>query len=375
MTTVTPLNPPRRTLLGPGPSDVPASVSRAMSAPTLGHLDPAFLAIMDEIRAMLRAVLLTDNEWTMPMSGTGSAGMETCMVNLIEPGDDVLIGSHGVFGGRMAEVARRCGANVVVAEGPWGRALDPELLRAAAGGKSFKLVAIVHAETSTGVLQDLAPFRAIADECDALLLADMVTSVAGHRVALDEWGVDAMYSGTQKCLSCPPGLAPVSFSPRAVEVFTKRKTPVQSWYLDLNLLGGYWGEQRAYHHTAPINMLYGLHEALRLVLEEGLEARWARHARHAAMLVEGLAELDLEPIVPADERLTPLTAVRIPDGIDDAAVRRHLLQHFDVEIGGGLGPMKGQAWRIGLMGEGSSERNVALCLAGLKSALAEQRGA
>lgn len=374
MTNVTPIDPPRRTLMGPGPSDVPASVLRAMAAPTLGHLDPEFLRIMDEIRDMLRAVLLTDNDWTLPMSGTGSAGMETCMANLIEPGDDVLVGIHGVFGGRMAEVARRCGANVVTAEGEWGRALDPQRLRDAAGGRAFKLVAIVHAETSTGVLQDLAPIREIADECGALLLADMVTSVAGHRVALDEWGVDAMYSGTQKCLSCPPGLAPTSFSARAAEAIQNRSAPVQSWYLDLGLINGYWGGERAYHHTAPINMLYGLHEALRLVLAEGLEARWERHARHAAMLVEGLAELGLEPIVPAAERLTPLTSVRIPDGIDDAAVRRHLLEHYDLEIGGGLGPMKGQAWRIGLMGEGSSERNVALCLAGLESALAAQRG-
>lgn len=355
--------------MGPGPSDVDDGVLSAMARPTLGHLDPDFLAIMDEIRAMLRAVFRTGNELTMPMSGTGSAGMETCIVNLVEPGDRVLVGIHGVFGTRMAEVARRTGAEVVEVHGAWGRALSADAFLEAAAGRPFDLVGVVHAETSTGVLQPIPPLREVADELGALLLVDCVTSLAGHPVEIDAWGVDAAYSGTQKCLSCPPGLAPVTFSARAVERMGRRTHPVQSWYLDLSLIRGYWGEERSYHHTAPINMLYGLHEALRLVLEEGLDARFERHARLAAKLREGLGGLGLELPVPSDERLNPLTVVSIPGGVEDALVRRHLLDHFGLEIGGGLGPMKGKAWRIGLMGAGCSERNVALCLAGLHSAL------
>lgn len=372
MSIPSPIDPPRRTLMGPGPSDVEPSVLRAMAAPTLGHLDPAFLAIMDEVRDMLRAVLRTENELTMPMSGTGSAGMETCLVNLIEPGDAVLIGVNGVFGTRMCEVARRAGAEVTAVEGEWGRALSGEQFAEAAGGRQYKLVCVVHAETSTGVHQPLAPIKAVADACGALLVCDMVTSVGGHEVSLDEWGVDAMYTGTQKCLSCPPGLSPISFSARAAEVLRARKTPVQSWYLDLSLIASYWGGERAYHHTAPINMLYGLHEALRVVLEEGLQARWDRHARNAAALVAGLEAMGLEMVVPADERLAPLTAVRIPEGVDDGAVRKRLLEQYDLEIGGGLGPMKGVAWRIGLMGAGSSRHNVSLCLEALRGALSAE---
>ena len=305
----------------------------------------------------------------MPMSGTGSAGMETCMVNLLEPGDRVLVGVNGVFGTRMAEVARRCGAEVTEVKGEWGRAFEADMLRAGAEHARYDLVAVVHAETSTGVLQPIPPVRELADELGALLLIDCVTSLAGHAVEIDGWRVDAAYSGTQKCLSCPPGLAPVTFSPRAVEKMRARKTPVQSWYLDLSLIQGYWGEERSYHHTAPINMLYGLHEALRLVLEEGLDARFERHRRHSEMFCAGLAPLGLAPRVPEAERLAPLTTVAIPEGVDDAAVRGHLLQHYGLEIGGGLGPMKGNTWRVGLMGAGSTERNVKLCLAALREAL------
>ena len=367
-----PLDPPRRTLLGPGPSVIAPSVLSALAKPTLGHLDPAFLEVMDQIREMQRRVMGTENELTLPMSGTGSSGMETCFANLVEPGDTVLVGVNGVFGTRMAEVARRCGAEVTAVEGEWGRALSPEQFESAAGGRSYDLLCAVHAETSTGVLQPIAPLRDVADRLGAMLLVDCVTSLGGLPVELDAWGVDAAYSGTQKCLSCPPGLSPVSFSARAADRLRARTRPVQSWYLDLTLIASYWGSERAYHHTAPINMLYGLHEALRLVLEEGLEARTARHELNARALVAGLGALGLEPRVPEAERLAPLTAVSIPEGVDDAAVRRFLLAEFDLEIGGGLGPMKGNTWRIGLMGAGSTRANVTLCLAGLQAALAAQ---
>lgn len=360
--------PERRVLMGPGPSDVDPLVLSALARPTLGHLDPDFLRIMDEVRGMLRAVFQTENQMTLPMSGTGSAGMETCMANLLEHGDRVLVGVNGVFGTRMAEVARRCGAEVTEVHGEWGRAFTGEALRAGAEHDRYDLVAVVHAETSTGVLQPVAPVREVADDLGALLLLDCVTSLAGHPVEIDAWGVDAAYSGTQKCLSCPPGLAPVTFGPRAAERMARREAPVQSWYLDLSLIQGYWGEERSYHHTAPINMLYALHEALRLALLEGLEARYDRHARNAEALRAGLGALGFELPVPADERLNPLTVVRVPDGVEDAAVRSFLLEHYGLEIGGGLGPMKGKAWRIGLMGAGSTERNVALCLAGLGAA-------
>ena len=363
------INPPQRILLGPGPSDVAPSVSNAMSRPTLGHLDPEFLRIMDEIRDMLRTVFGTKNELTFPMSGTGSAGMETCFVNLVEPGDEVLVCINGVFGTRMADVARRCGAKVTEVQGEWGRAFEADAIRAAAAGKQFKLLAIVHAETSTGVLQDIPSVKQVANECGALLLVDCVTSLAGHELKVDEWGIDAAYSGTQKCLSCPPGLSPVTFSPRAQDVLAARKTPVQSWYLDLSMIANYWGSERAYHHTAPINMLYGLHESLRLVLEEGLQQRIERHARNSRALVAGLEAMGLEPRVRAEERLAPLTAVAIPEGVDDAVVRSFLLDQFSIEIGGGLGPMKGNTWRIGLMGSASTRGNVTACLAGLRAAL------
>jgi len=369
------LSPTARVLMGPGPSPTAPSVYEALSKPTLGHLDPEFILIMDEIRDMQRAVMGTQNELTMPMSGTGSSGMETCLVNLIQPGDKVLVGVNGVFGTRMVDVARRCGAKVTEAQSEWGRALDPELLREAANGEAHHLVCVVHAETSTGVLQEVGPVKEVADELGAMLLLDCVTSVGGLRVSLDEWGVDAAYSGTQKCLGCPPGLSPVSFSARAQAALEAREHAVQSWYLDLTMIANYWGSERAYHHTAPINMLYGLHEALRLVLEEGIDEREARHRLHSAALVAGLEAMGLSPRVPEAERLPPLTAVSVPDGIDDAAARAHLLEHHNLEIGGGLGPMKGNTWRIGLMGAGACRENVELCLAALHDAMGAQGSA
>jgi alanine-glyoxylate transaminase/serine-glyoxylate transaminase/serine-pyruvate transaminase len=369
---VVPFFPPTRVLMGPGPSDVPPAVLEALARPTIGHLDPRFLSLLDEVRAMLRTCLGTSNELTLPMSGTGSLGMETCFVNLLEPGDRVLIGVNGVFGERMTDVARRCGAEVTAAQVPWGRALDVGELKKAAGGRPHKLVCIVHAETSTGAQTRIAPFRALADELGALLLVDAVTSLGGIAVDMDRAGVDALYSGTQKCLSCPPGLAPVSFSARAQAALSARKTPVQSWYADLSMITKYWGGERLYHHTAPINMLYGLHEALRLALEEGLEARFARHALHGRALCAGLEALGLELPVPADERLPQLTLVRIPDGIDDLRVRKALLAQYGLEIGGGLGAFKGKAWRIGLMGASSSKKHVMLCLGALADVLAQE---
>ena len=359
----------KRVLMGPGPSDVPPEVLAALARPTIGHLDPAFLKVLDETQQMLREVYGTDNELTLPISATGSAGMETCFVNLVEPGDQVLICRHGVFGGRMAEVAGRCGAEVTIVDAPWGRAIDPDDVAKAAKGGVFKVLALVHAETSTGVLQDLGPFRTIADSCGALLLVDAVTSLAGVPVELDRHGVDAAYSGTQKCLSCPPGLSPVSFSERARQIIAKRTLPVQSWYLDLSLIGQYFGGQRVYHHTAPVNMIVGLHEALRLVLDEGLDRRYQRHRAQASALHQGLEALGLELLVPAEIRLPPLTLVRVPAGVDDAMVRRRLLDEYDLEIGGGLGEFKGKAWRIGLMGASATAEHVALCLRALGAVL------
>ena len=358
-----------RVLMGPGPSDVTTRVLEALSRPTIGHLDPVFLEVLDETQAMLRQVFGTENALTLPMSASGSAGMETCFVNLLEPGDHALICRNGVFGGRMAEVARRCGAEVTMVDAPWGKAIDPDDVAKAAKQRGFKVLAVVHAETSTGVLQDLTPFRAIADSCGALLLVDAVTSLAGVPVDVDHMGIDAVYSGTQKCLSCPPGLSPVSFSERARQLLSTRATPVQSWYFDLNLVGQYFGGERVYHHTAPVNMIVALHEALRLVLEEGLEARYARHREQADALEQGLQSLGLELPVDESVRLPPLTLVRIPEGIDDRGVRTKLLRDHGLEIGGGLGDFKGKAWRIGLMGASATPRHVELCLRALREAL------
>lgn len=367
-------SPPVRWLMGPGPSQVPPAVASAMARPTIGHLDPDFLRLMDEVKDMLRAVFGTENACTLPMSGTGSAGMETCVVNLVEPGSRVLIGVNGVFSTRLVEVARRAGAELTAVDVEWGRAVDPEALEKAAAGRKFDLVATIHAETSTGVLQPLAGLRALAERLGALFLADTVTSLGGVAVDLDANGVDAAYSGTQKCLSCPPGLAPVSFSERALARLAQRQAPVQSWYLDLSLITRYWGagQERVYHHTAPINALYGLHEALRLVLEEGLAARQARHSLHARALAAGLEALGLRLPVPAGERLPPLTLVSVPDGVDEARVRRWLLEQYQLEIGGGLGKFKGNAWRIGLMGASATREHVSLCLTALGQALRAQ---
>lgn len=367
-----PLVPSKRLLMGPGPSEVAPSVLRVMSAPTLGHLDPEFLQVMDEISAMLRVVFGTKNRLTMPMSGTGSAGMETLFVNLLQPGSRALIGVNGVFGTRMAEVAKRCGAEVVTVQTDWGEVFSPDDFRSAAQGGKFDVLAIVHAETSTGAAQPLEGFREVADSCGALLLADCVTSLAGMPVELDRFGIDAAYSGTQKCLSCPPGLAPVSFSERAEEVMANRQAPSQSWYLDLGLIAKYWGGERAYHHTAPINQLYGLHEALRLTLEEGLDARFARHAANGQTLAQGLEAFGLSLWVDPQHRLAQLTSVRLPEGFDDARGRSFLLNEFGIEVGGGLGPMAGKVWRIGLMGYGSTRSNVEQCLTAIRAALAEQ---
>ncbi len=363
----------KRVLMGPGPSDVPDEVLAALSQPTIGHLDPEFLRILDQTQAMLRTVFGTKNALTLPISATGSAGMETCFVNLLEPGDQALVCQNGVFGGRMAEVARRCGADVTIVQAPWSRAIDPDDVARIAKTRAFKVLALVHAETSTGVLQDLSPFRAIADSCGALLLVDAVTSLGGVPVEVDRMGVDAVYSGTQKCLSCPPGLSPVSISARAQQVIAKRKTPVRSWYLDLSLIGGYFGQERVYHHTAPVNMIFALNAALRLVLDEGLEARYARHRAQAQALYEGLEGLGLELAVEEAVRLPPLTLVRIPRGVSDGEVRTKLLTDHDLEIGGGLGELKGKTWRIGLMGASATPRHVSLCIEALREALPRAR--
>ena len=360
-----PLNPPTRLLMGPGPSNVSPSVLAAMSLPLVGHLDPVFVKLMEEVKAMLREVFITTNEMTFPISGTGSAGMEFCCVNLIEPGDEVIIGVNGVFGTRMVDVAERCGARVTKVEAPWGQIIEPAQIAAALEKCKPKVVAVVHAETSTGALTPVEEISRLAHNAGALMVLDTVTSLGGCPERLDEWGIDAVYSGTQKCLSCPPGLSPVSLSPRALQVATSRKTKVQSWYLDVNLLASYWGQDRVYHHTAPISMNYALHEALRLALVEGLPARWARHERNHKALKAGLAAMGLEIASQPGHQLWQLNAVRVPAGVDEAAVRRRLLNDFNIEVGAGLGPLKGKIWRIGLMGETSNPTNVCACLSAL----------
>ena len=357
--------------MGPGPSDVSVRVLQAMAAPTIGHLDPAYLAIMDQTRSMLRQVFRTGNEMTMAVSGTGSAGMECCVVNLIEPGDEMIVCVNGVFGTRMRDVAERAGAVVHAIEVPWGHSFDPQMIAdALAQHPQTRVLGIVHAETSTGAHQPLEEISRLVHDAGALLLVDAVTSLGGMEVRVDDWRIDAIYSGTQKCLSCPPGLAPVSFSPAALDRVMNRKHKVASWYLDVSMLAQYWGSDRVYHHTAPINMTYALHEALRIVLEEGLEPRIARHAANHRALRAGLEALGLNYIPPRS--LTTLNAVHVPEGVDDAAVRKTLLTEFGIEIGAGLGPFKGKAWRIGLMGHASTRRNVLLVLAALQAALSAQ---
>lgn len=364
----------RRILLGPGPSEVHPRVLRAMSTPLVGHLDPEFVALMEQVKQMLRDAFRTRNRLTLPLSATGSAGMEAVLVNLLEPGDAALVCVAGVFGGRMAEIARRAGADVTQIEVPWGEVLDPSRVRTAlaslaAQGKPARLVSIVHAETSTGARQPLEEIGRVAREHGALFVVDAVTSLAGCALEVDGWGIDACYSGTQKCLSCPPGLSPVTFSEAALERIRRRARPVQSWYLDLSLIEQYWGDARVYHHTGPISMVYALYEALRIVFEEGLEARFRRHHHHYRALVAGLEALGLEMAVPSDHRLPMLNSVRVPEGVDEAAVRRRLLEGEGIEIGAGLGPWKGRVWRIGLMGESSTRANVLLVLAALGEAI------
>ena len=371
--TIPGLNPPLRTLLGPGPSNVHPRVSQALAAPVVGHLDPAFLEIMDQTMVLLREVFQTSNEVTLPISGTGSAGMEAAIANLVEPGDTIVVGVNGLFGQRMCDVAERYGANVVTVEAEWGQPLDPDAVRRALQTAATpKVLAVVHVETSTGVIQPLPDLAAAAHENGALFLVDAVTSLSGSDLRVDEWGIDLAYSGTQKCLGVPPGLAPITMNDAAREALHHRSEKVRSWYLDLSMIENYWGEGRTYHHTAPISMIYALHEGLQLIHEEGLEARFARHRQNSAALRAGLEALGLQLVVSEPHRADPLTTVYVPDGADDAAARRDLLQRHGIEIGGGLGPLRGRIWRIGLMGHSSTGENVLLLLNALGDVLSLQ---
>lgn len=359
-----------RTLLGPGPSTVHPRVLRAMAHPPVGHLDPQFISLMNEIQQMLRAAFQTENQLTIPMSGTGSAAMEASLCNFIEPGDSVLIGVAGYFGERLCEMARRYGAELRRIDVAPGEVFTPDQIETELKRKPAKLVALVHAETSTGALQPLEGMADIVHRYGGLLIADCVTSLGGVPIKIDEWGIDIAYSCSQKCLGAPPGLGPLTVSPRARHVLQSREIPVANWYLDLTLLAKYWGNDRTYHHTAPVNMDYALHEALRMVMEEGLEARFGRHRANAELLWAGLEDMGLELFVPIDHRLPPLTTVKIPDGVDDAEVRKQLLDTYNIEIAGGLGQTKGRVWRIGLMGFSSQPQNVLMLLAALKRLIA-----
>ena len=373
MTSASQVNPAERILMGPGPSSVPHRVLRALSAPTLGHLDPQYLAIMDETCEMLRQVFRTANKLTSPVSGTGMAGMECIATNLLEPGDEAIVCVNGVFGSRMKDVMERCGATVHAIEAPWGDIISKEQVAAALDAHpKAKLLGIVHAETSTGALQPLEGLSAFCREKGALLIVDAVTSLGGHELRVDDWGIDAIYSGTQKCLSCPPGLSPVSFGDRALAVMDARKTKVQSWYLDVSMLrkyytGGAGGGGRVYHHTAPINMTYALRESLAILLEEGLDARIERHRIMHLRLRAGLEKLGLRYV--PKHSLHTLNCIHAPEGRDEAAIRKRLLEEYGIEIGAGLGPMAGKAIRIGLMGHSASQRNVDLVLAALAEIL------
>ena len=365
-------HPPQRTLMGPGPSDVSPRVLEAMARPTLGHLDPVFVQFMDELKGLLQFAFRTENPLTMPISGPGSVGMETCFVNLVEPGDTVVVCVNGVFGGRMKENVVRCGATPVVIEDEWGRSVDPAKVEdALTSHPEAKILAFVHAETSTGARSDAELLVRLAHDHDCLVIADTVTSLCGIPVLLDEWGVDAAYSGSQKCLSCTPGLSPVSFGSRAVELIRGRKTPVRSWFMDTNLVMGYWGtnEKRSYHHTAPINALYGLHEALVILAEEGLERAWERHQRHHLALRAGFEALGLRLTVPEAERLPQLNVIEVPEGVDEARVRGRLLDEYQLEVGAGLGALAGKVWRIGLMGHSCNLKNVLLCVGAFETIL------
>lgn len=369
----TSFHPPKRVLMGPGPTTVSDRVLSAMARPTIGHLDPAFVVFMDSLKELLRAVFQTKNDLTFPVSGPGSAGMELCFVNLVEPGEKVVVCINGVFGARMRENVERCGGIPIVLEFDWGRAVDPEAVRKALKTHAdAKIVAFVHAETSTGALSDAESIIKVAKENGCLTIMDAVTSLAGVPVLVDEWGVDAVYSGSQKCLSCPPGLSPVTFNAKAVDKIKNRKSKVQSWFLDLTLVMSYWGSasKRTYHHTSPINALYGLHEGLVMLFEEGLANSWKRHQDMHLKLANGLQNLGLELIVPPAERLPQLNAVQVPQGVDEAKVRERLLDEFGLEIGAGLGRMAGKIWRIGLMGGSATEWHVDFCLRSFEKVLA-----
>lgn len=374
--TIRSFHPPQRTLMGPGPSDVYPRILEALGRPTIGHLDPVFVAMMEEIKELLRYAFQTKNALTMPVSAPGSAGMETAFVNLVEPGDKVVICQNGVFGGRMKENVERCGATAVMVEDAWGTAVDPNKAEdALKANPDAKILAFVHAETSTGAQSDAKSLAEIARKHNCLSIADAVTSLGGTPLMVDDWGLDAVYSGTQKCLSCVPGLSPVTFSERALERVKSRNTKVQSWFMDLNLVLGYWAGsgKRAYHHTAPINALYGLHEALVILQEEGIENAWTRHRRNHEALRMGIEAMGLGFVVKAQDRLPQLNAVSVPEGIDEAAVRTRLLNEYNLEIGAGLGAMAGKIWRIGLMGCGSNQRNVLFCLGALDAVLSDMK--
>lgn len=359
-----------RILMGPGPSDAHPRVLSAMSTPLIGHLDPEFLGVMDDIKAMTQETLQTKNELTFVVSAPGSAGMETCLVNLLEPGDEAIVCIHGVFGNRMTDIAERCGAKVTKVEADWGKPIDPNDVKKALQNCKPKLVAIVHAETSTGVLQPLEEISKLTKEAGALLVVDAVTSYCGTDLKVDEWGIDALYSGTQKCLSAPPGLSPVTFSQNAIDVLDNRKTKVQSWFLDLTMVKNYWaGAKRAYHHTAPVSAMFAMREALRIVLEEGLENRYKRHKENHKILRNELESLGFKYLVDEQYRLPMLNAVFVPKGIDEAAIRKRLLTEYNIEIGGGLGAFAGKIWRIGLMGESCTKNHVHMLIAALKDVL------
>jgi len=369
MKTIADLNTPERILLGPGPSMVPSRVLQAMAHPLLGHLDPKFIELMKEVQELLRYVFQTTNQMTLPISGTGSAGMESTVANLIEPGDSILIGVNGYFGERLCDMAGRYGAVVHRLDKPWGEVFSPEEIDAALRKQPAKVVALIHAETSTGALTTLEGMAEIVHKHGALLLIDCVTSLGGIPMKIDEWDIDIAYSGTQKCLSCPPGLAPITVGPRALEALHQRKTKVANWYLDLTMLEHYWGDERTYHHTAPISMNFAIREALRLVQEEGLEARYLRHRTNSELLWDGLEELGLQLVVPLEHRLPSLTTVAVPEGVKEVEVRKRLLDEYNIEIAGGLGAFKGKVWRIGLMGYSSRRENVVLLISALSRLL------